>query len=844
MRTLGAASAGIGLGSGGLAAGLTQPAAAVDTVLDDFEDGDLSEYSGHTSRYTVQGTTTLEGAQTLEATQTYGKIAHESATTPRGYEYRCRIMAGSGSAGNPGLLVSAQSPSNPWADCYYAAADADTDTLYLGRRAGGSGTTLASASVTINEGTEYRLAIDLDTDTLTAVLYDSSNTELAATTEVTDTTHTGGTVGFYGGGGTPAYFDYVGQTALAEPPSQTAIFEDFETGTLGDDYTFDTGSTGASVVASPVYHESNALELAGTTVEMISTPEALTLAQGDSITYRVRATGGANLTHFTYGVQDHGNRYFVRVAFADDGFELQRYEGGSSTDLDVTTTSSPLAADTWYDVELEWSEGGVHTATLFDQSGTQLAQVSATDTTWDWGHVGFDAYLGSGEAVYYDYLTTEATPASFPHVIDDFEDTDLTEDYTFENNNESAATLVSSPTRTGGQALELSGAHCHLNGTAELPYEPAAGDVFGGWVRASSDIDGSLVLTYGVQDFENRYYAYVDVSTGTIRIRKKVQGTITTLAEQTGLGLSPDTWYELEVDWRTDGTHIFTLYDTTETQLGQVSVADDRTWQTGTVGYNAHVGNGASGYFDYVCIKETSLLGEFEGGLDGWSSDSSVQFSRMSVDEQPAAVTQGNDVLKVRIDSDPEPAIRNEEYIQQADLTSTPYLVADVLPASVENSDSPVKFRFEYHYSNPGGIEHSPTMNVDQRYGGRLGWDMSGLSTTKLNSPKRLEIVWYPTDHPPSKSFDYNGVVYVDNIRLTRERNLVTNARWARKQRDMERAYGPMTDQVITSQNATRQDGYYEFSNGGTVAYYAEVLQNGNIRETCDGDTFVWEVSQ
>jgi len=120
---------------------------------------------------------------------------------------------------------------------------------------------------------------------------------------------------------------------------------------------------------------------------------------------------------------------------------------------------------------------------------------------------------------------------------------------------------------------------------------------------------------------------------------------------------------------------------------------------------------------------------------------------------------------------------------------------------------------------------------------------MNELSDTKLENPDQLEITWYPADHPPGSGFDYDGRVFVDNIRLTDDRNQVTKARKTRKHRELERVHGPMIDQVIQSESDEAQDGVYEHDNGTEVSYHVEVLDNGNIEETCDGETFTWEVS-
>lgn len=491
-------------------------------VLDDFEDGDLSEYAGTTDEFTVEQSTAMEGSYRLKSVESYCKIAG-SSKSPRGYEYQCRFIAGSGSSGKPSLLVSVQDRAHPLSDCYWLALDVPNDEFSVLRRQNASTTYLSTANYALSEGTEYRAKIQLASDTVKGVLYDASGTKLTETGTVSDTTFSGGYFGIYTGGspGYPSYYDYVTKSPL--------------------------DSTG----------------------------------------------------------------------------------GGGSPSLD-------------------------------------------------------------GDVL----------------VIDDFEDGNLAE-YSFENRNEAAAAVVSSPTVSGGHALELSGAHFHMNSTSGLANYPRAGDVFSCWIRASVDVDDSLVLLYGVQDFENRYNAYVDVSDGEIRLRKKENGTIETLDSQSGLGLATGTWYKLEVDWRTDGTHTLTLYDASGSQLGQVSIANETTWTSGGIGYNAHSMDGWSGYFDYVTLSETRNLGSFDTGLDGWSATGSSSPGRVSGSQEPAAVTEGDHALEVTVNGDSEPIVQNERRVQRADLSNHPCLLADVLPASVDGSDSAVTFRFRYHHTDPGGVEES-----------------------------------------------------------------------------------------------------------------------------------------
>lgn len=120
------ASAGASLGGVGLGAfesGMAQAA----SVLDDFEDGDISEYSGTVGEFDVVSSGSLEGSYSLKTIDNYGKLGHDSVSTPRGYEYKCRVQSGSGSGGKPGLLTCVQNTSYPMSNCYWVSLDVPSD---------------------------------------------------------------------------------------------------------------------------------------------------------------------------------------------------------------------------------------------------------------------------------------------------------------------------------------------------------------------------------------------------------------------------------------------------------------------------------------------------------------------------------------------------------------------------------------------------------------------------------------------------------------------------------------------------------------------------------------------
>lgn len=649
------------------------------------------------------------------------------------------------------------------------------------------------------------------------------------------------------GGG---FLTYGGSPASAA----TSVIDDFEDNDLSQ-YSFDRGSSGASIVTSPTHSSSSyALSLSGVAVEMISRPGGSTpdLANypsaGDTFRYHVRATGGVHYTNYTYGVQDHNNRYFVRIGFTDNKFRLYKYADGSATEL-VRDDTITVAEDQWYELEVDWASDGTHTITLLNDTDSQVGQISYTDATWTSGGIGYDGYMDDGGTLYIDDVLLgdssddggggdDGDGGGGSSVIEDFEDGGLTE-YAFDRGS-SGASLVSSPVYQGSSALEISGTDTEMISTSGLDTYPAAGETFR--FRFRSPTNEVANLTYGVQDHANRYFVQLDYADQYLKLVRWQNDTGDQFGIATNVPYTTGVWYDVEVEWQADGTHVATLYDTDGTQLAQAT-GTDSTWTSGGIGFDGYYAGGGAGYYDYVTKSTATELGMFESGLDSWSPTGSTQLSRADPSSASAAITQGTRALEVTVNGDSEPIIQNQARIQAADLENCPYLLADVLPVSVDGTTSPVTIRFRYHHTNPGGVEESHEMTVDQRYGGRICWDMSGLSTTKLANPDRLEIAWYPRDHPPGSGFNYSGQICIDNVRLTDDRNQVDQARYMRQHREHERAHGPMIDQKIQSQTDTTQDGVYEYHDGTQISYHVERLANGNIQETCDGETFTWEVS-
>jgi hypothetical protein len=585
-------------------------------LIDDFEDGNLSEYSFDrgASGASVVASPTYHGSNALAISGTNTELisTEDLPNYPSiGTSFGCWVRA-TGGAEKLNFTYGVQDHDNR----YYVNLNFNKNRFSLYRWDDSSTVTLDfnDSGFTVSEDAWYKINVYWNRDgSHIATLYDESGHRLVQA-QATDTTWESGGVGYDAylatSGGT-VYFDFV--TLDLEGVSEVDTIDNFEDGNLAE-YEFDRGWSGANVVSNPVYRGSNALEISGTNTEMISMGGLQNYpAAGDVFSYRVRATGGANKTNFTYGVQNHLNRYYVHLKFAEDSLTLLRYEDGSSYVLDKQSSGFTLSEDEWYEVTIDWQEDGTHTVSLSDSAGELVAQVSATDATWPAGGVGFDAYLGSsGGIVYYDHVMLDSGKEVLEHnrVVDDFEDGDFVE-YEFDSGTSTGVSIENTPTRSGANVLKISDVNREMVSTSGLETYPSAGDVFSCWVQGTDGLD-KVNFTYGVQNHENRYYVHLDFASDFFGVYKYENDTTKTLATDDSLTLTEDRWYNVEVDWRQVGTHIVTLYDSTGARVAQVS-ASDATWSEGGIGYDAYLGIGGTVYFDYVAIHH-AVVDDFEDG--------------------------------------------------------------------------------------------------------------------------------------------------------------------------------------------------------------------------------------
>lgn len=637
LRTVGATGTGLALGGGGLGRFGTGQVRAAETVIEDFNrSSPLDDYNGSTTSadYEIVQDAMEEGTanstNTLKATGDYGVLGHTSVSTPRGNEYRVRIKVGDSTTG-PSLLTCVQDTTAALDGCYWAYVDQKNGKLDLNLRENGTHTDLTAdtSMPALSQGTIYELAVELDSDTVRAILYEHDGTTVVADTgSVSDSTFSSGQLGFYtGGGGYPAYYDYVTKESLdggsggggsgggeLSIPGGGCVVDTFDDGDL-DEYSFVTSNTQANTITSPTRSGSHALELRGTSLGLHSYNGLSHYpSRGSTFGCWFRIDDANGSFEFRYGVQNDTDYYFISIDSESNYVTIMRSEGsGLGWITSGEKIPSGIPTDEWLKLRISWmpgSEGPIHSIAILDSTGTQLCSQSGTDTLegegsfskpWTSGGIGYGTggISDSTFTVQIDSVTIEEwddTGAGI--VIDDFEAA-TKDDYIFDSG-KSGASFVSSLTFSGSKALKISGTNTEMYKITGLPNEPQAGDVVSYWVRAENGAS-HINLNYAVQDdaAQSRYFVRVDFDDDRLKLYKYDSGGVTLLEKQvSGFTLSEDVWYNVQVDWRTNGWHVISLSGGRDT----ITISgNDTTWSKGGIGYDAYLSSsGGSVYFDHV----------------------------------------------------------------------------------------------------------------------------------------------------------------------------------------------------------------------------------------------------
>jgi hypothetical protein len=158
------------------------------------------------------------------------------------------------------------------------------------------------------------------------------------------------------------------------------VVEDFERSSPLGDYSGDTGA--GTIVATPVEHGSNALELASGN-RIISTSGLPDYpAAGDEFEFYIYPTSG-QVGRFLFGVQDASNWFGVAANPDADAVRLLKLDGGAPVEV-LASADTAVATGEYLFGQINWFDDGQLDVTF---AGTLFG---ASDATYASGGIGWE----------------------------------------------------------------------------------------------------------------------------------------------------------------------------------------------------------------------------------------------------------------------------------------------------------------------------------------------------------------------------------------------------------------------------------------------------------------------
>ncbi len=564
------------------------------TAIDDFEDNDLSEYSGDTSLFRTQSSLVANGSYALQhdlGGGDQGGIVSMNGLTQypqAGQNFKYRVFLDG--VQEHVTWFGAQKASSPPNNTYAARLDNANGDFALQVRSSDQLSTIASESVSIPETEWLTVHVGWSSDgNLSAELRSATGKSLAAITG-SNTEFSSGGVGFWASDITSGSNAYVDIIEIADNGPGVGVIDDFEDGEISEYSKFDdTGSF--SVQTGTVHDGTQALQGNVTTAsppnDYIYSSSGLHRypQAGDTFEFWVRGeptNSSSTIPAVLFGGNDQSDCYCYWIRPADDIIRLDVVSGGNRTLL--ASRSVSLSASTWYRGVVEWGDGGLITCRVFDGDGTELANISANDSTYSGGGFGWQNDGGG----YWDSAKITASGDETQYqVIDDFEDGDVSE---YSENIQTGSLRFDGNSAKGTNGLRFEGVGGsgptanHIHSTEGLPRYPQAGDTFAFHVLFSNVGDDAYYFNFGTQSNSGNssgsdaYRIGLDTRLAD-EFSFDVDGT--RLAE-TSVTVPEQEMVEVVVGWESDGSFTVTLYNSKGNQLSQIT-ASDATYSNGGI---------------------------------------------------------------------------------------------------------------------------------------------------------------------------------------------------------------------------------------------------------------------
>lgn len=409
-------------------------------TIDDFEDGDIGEYtSGERSAFSATTNNPQSGSYSLESQSDGSDIrmwSNEGNGLPhyfqQGDEWEFYVQTDTVNSdiwGVCGHMFGAQSNGGR----YRARVRWHDNAIQL-RGTDGNGNTIGSQIVdctfSLQANTWYRIKVRWDDgDTFSgtagemqATIYDANSSD-STTVEFTDNTYTSGGIGWsvdkYDNN--KMWFDEVTWLNADQDTSDQETIDSFEDGGISEYY---HETSGFNITSTESYLGDNCLRSSQSTRHDIfsNLGDGLNYypAQGDTFECYMKADQfGSNTwcqSIFFFGVQNQYDYYSIRLKWSEDLIQIGYSEDGRLDEVVSESPSWSYSQDTWYRVEIQWSDGsgsgnsrGDFTVTVEEEGSTNSHTVTGNDTRYSDGGIGWSADMYDNQNLYFDHaLALEA----------------------------------------------------------------------------------------------------------------------------------------------------------------------------------------------------------------------------------------------------------------------------------------------------------------------------------------------------------------------------------------------------------------------------------------------------
>ncbi|QLK25777.1 hypothetical protein HYG81_17120 [Natrinema zhouii] len=593
------------------------------TVVDDFESGDLNDYS----------VTGIDGAAASDDARFRGSYGLElnGATGGSG-----TVRSDTGLDAYPGqndrwefwwnpqteseffrVTFAIQSDDRSEAFNLVTSLERSNQFVQLEERGPNGDEYLGHADLDLSTDTWYRTVVDgTDSDTWTISVDTGEDTTTIGEFTSDPTRYTWydrSGIAYWISGSDHVYLDDVtirerGADADGVPGT---VVDDFESGELEDYAVSDMTEAATSDAAS--FRGDYGLELDGSsgTSGNVRSDTGLNAYPGQNdnweFWWNTRTESEHVSVYFAIQSDDLSETFRLSVGLDSSDQFVELEERGATGDNYLGHADLDLSTDTWYRTVIDGTDGDRWTVSVDTGEGTPtVGEFTSDPTQYTWyDRSGIAYWISGSDRVFFDDVTIrtmgEPSDEATDLVVDDFDDADL-EEWSIPSQSGTVETVTDS--YDGSAALRCydddhTRAFANDEGSPSLEYVPQPGDKWEFYIK----IDNAHLARFyfgrqGPEDDAGQYEIQLNRNDGTDGFRIKIDdGNSSTTVGTGAYGdiYETGTWYRVRHWWdrsEKESSHVCELYDVSAESVVATVSGNDETWESGGIGVWANGNTG------------------------------------------------------------------------------------------------------------------------------------------------------------------------------------------------------------------------------------------------------------